>query len=272
MLFFIRYTKAEGDTALYTRLRNASGQYWNFNYLEWVNAVDEDADCRVYLTETQDNDAVEALYSGEGTSPQGGPWIEEVVRVSDGRVIGYDNSVAPIESIQLTLKQLLYSYVGDANNVFSKLCGSFVGVIDFYVTSYSDFAANQGAPNGTLVCTLASTGVMSNVTNIATSGDVLYFKLSETPTSFEALANITVNIYNDSNKGNIRVYVPLGAQLVSADYVYYPTTQGGLLVYENGALVQFAETAYGRAIGLIPSIDWDRITQPVVLTTTSVIE
>jgi hypothetical protein len=113
---------------------------------------------------------------------------------------------------------------------------------------------------------------MSNVTNIDTSGDMLYFKLSETPTQFDALSDVVVNIYNNSNKGNIRVYVPNGAELVTADYVYYPTSDGGLLVYENGNLIPFAETAYGKAIGMIPQINWERISQPVVLTTTSVID
>jgi hypothetical protein len=215
---------------------------------------------------------VESLYSASAAVPAGGPWVEEVVRASDGRVIGYDYISAPVESISLTLKQLLYSYVGDVGNLFSKISGSFVGQIDFYVASYTQFAASLGDPGGTRVCTLSSTGVMSNITDIGTSGDVLYFKLSETPTSFSALADIVVNIYSNSNKGNIRVYVPNGAQLVSADYVYYPTSDGGLLVYENSNLVQFAETAYGKAIGMIPQINWERISQPVVLTTTSVID
>jgi len=31
------------------------------------------------------------------------------------------------------------------------------------------------------------------------------------------------------------------------------------------------ETAYGKALGMIPQINWDRISQPVQLTTTAVI-
>jgi hypothetical protein len=270
MIFFIRYLEGQGGTALYTRLRNAAGYFWDFGYLGWTDT--EANSCKLYLAESDDGDSVESLYSAEGSVPAGGPWIEEVVRASDGRVIGYDYVTAAVENVALTLKQLLYSYVGDAANVFSKISGSFIGQVNFYAASYADFAASPADPGGTLVCTLSSTGVMSNTTNIATDGDVLYFKLSETPTAFEALADTVINIYSDANKGNVRVYVPNGAQLVAADYVYYPTSQGGLLVYENGNIVQFAETAWGKAIGMIPNINWERISQPVVLTTTSVID
>ena len=271
MIFFIRYTKNLGSTAIYTRLRNDSGQYWDFSYLVWVND-DLTVRTRVYLTETQDADAVEALYSAEVSIPSGTRWVEETVLASTSRVIGYNYVVAPAETIALTLKQLLYAYVGSADNVFSKISGSFVGQIDFYVATYAAFSGSGADPGGTQVCTLASTGVMSNTTDIATDGNILYFKLSETPTAFEALSSVVVNIYNDSNKGNIRIYVPNDTALVSADYVYYPTANGGLMVYENGNLIPFAETAYGQAIGLIPSINWDRISQPVVLTTTSVLD
>jgi len=81
MLFFIRYIKGLGNAALYTRLRNGSGQYWDFGYLTWVD--NEAESTKIYLTETQDNDTVEALYSSTAAPPSGGPWIEEVAYHKD---------------------------------------------------------------------------------------------------------------------------------------------------------------------------------------------
>jgi hypothetical protein len=222
----------------------------------------------VYLIERDDNDSVDSLYSAPATLPAGGPWVEEVVVASTNRILGYDNTSVPIEETQLTLRQLLYGYAGDAENVFSKVCGSFVGTIDFYVCTYSEFENNMADPGGTRVCTLAATGVMSNISNIATNGEVLYMKFSN---DFNCLGNTVVNIYSAANTGNTRVYVPLGVQYVAGLGAYYPTTGSGLLVYENGALISLGETAYGKALGMIPQINWDRISQPVQLTTTAVV-
>jgi hypothetical protein len=105
---------------------------------------------------------------------------------------------------------------------------------------------------------------------MATNGDVLFIKFSTSP-AFNCLHDTTINIYNTVNKGNIRIYVPLGAQYVSSIGAYYPTTSSGLMLYENNNLINLGETAYGKALGMIPSINWDRISQPVQLTTTSII-
>lgn len=269
MLLFIRYLKnLDGD--IYARLRNASGQFWDFNALTWVSTLTNE--CKVWLPETQDDDLEESLYSSEASFPVGGPWIEEEVLSSTGRVIGYGTTASTVESTAITLRQILFGYIGNASNVFSKVTGSFVGSLDFYVCSYSDFANGMNDPaNSTRVCTLSSTGVMSNTTYIATSGDVLFMKLSSS-SAFTALVTAPViNIYNAVNKGNIRVYVPLGAQYVASIGAYYPTTEGGLQIYEGGNLINLGETAYGKALGMIPSIDWTRISQPMQLTTTAVI-
>jgi hypothetical protein len=263
MFLFIRYLK---NKSVYTRLRDASGNFWDFNSLTWGATLVPA--CKVFLTEMQDDDTIESLYSAEESLPAGGPWIEETVNSDTGRVIGYGDTTVPIESTQLTLRQLLFGYIGNASNVFSKVCGAFTGMIDFYVSSYSSFSNSMADPAGTRVCTLASTGVMSNISSIATDGEVLYMKFSS---SFSCRSAIVINIYNAVNKGNIRVYIPLGAAYVASLGAYYPTTSSGLLLYENGNLISLGETAYGKALGMIPIINWDRISQPVQLTTTAVI-
>lgn len=270
MVLFIRFTQGLGDDAIYTRLRNSTGYFWDFTNLAWI--VSETTDCRVWLSERDDGDSVESLYSAEATLPAGGPWVEEAILASSGRVIGYDNTSVPIESTQLTLKQLIFAYNGHAENVFSKVCGSFVGTIDFYVCSYAAFSAAPNDPAGAVrVCTLASTGVMSNTTNIATDGEVLFIKLSSSPAFSALVSPPVINIYSAANTGSTRVYVPLNVEYVATIGAYYPTSDGGLLIYENGNLVRLGETAYGKALATIPNIDWTRISQPVQLTTTSVI-
>jgi len=266
MLLFIRYTEGLGDTGVYTRLRDSSGNYWNFTALTWDAAVT--TPCKVFLYETQDAD--DSLYSNTATIPAGGPWIEETVLNASGRVIGYDTTTGVVDSEALNLKQSLFGYIGNALNVFSKVQGSFVGTLDFYVCTFANFSANMANPTATQICSLSSASVMTNVTNIATSGEVLFFKFS-TSVAFSCLADTIVNIYNDANKGNIRCYVPVGAQYVAAVGAYYPTLDSGLLVYEGGNLISFGETAYGKSLAMIPGIDWTRISQPVQLTTTTVV-
>jgi hypothetical protein len=268
MVLFIRYTKSLGDSAIYTRLRNATGQFWDFVAAAWVNSLV--ADCKVFLLESvfPDDVSQDALYSATASIPNGGPWVEETVLVSSGKVIGYDNTEGVTDSETLNLKQSLLAYVGDADNVFSIVAGSFTGLINFYACSLADFSANMADPaNATLVCTLGPTGVMTNVADIATSGEVLFFRLE----TFNCLADLTVNIYAAAIYGNVRVYVPLGAQTIATAYVYYPTADASLLVYEGSNLITFSESAYGKSLALIPTINWDMISQPVNLTTTQVI-
>jgi hypothetical protein len=230
------------------------------------------------LTEYTDGDAVDSLYSASATLPAGGPWVEETVLVSSNRVLGYDNTSVPIESTQLTLRQLVIAYVGNISNVFSKVCGSFVGTIDFYTCTYTEFSDDMEDPGGDFICKLNSSGVMLDETNTAyaadslpvVNGDVLYFTL---PSTFSCLTATTVNLYNAANTGSTRIYVPKDVGYVAALTAYYPTTASGLLVYENSQLqlISLGETAYGRAIGMIPSINWSNISQPVQLTTTAVV-
>jgi len=274
MLFYIRYTQGLGDAAIYTRLRNATGEFWDFTNEVWV-AV-ETTDCRTYLLERDDLDSTDSLYSAPATLPAGGPWVEEVILLSTARVLGYDDTSVPIESTQITLRQMLFGYIGDASNVFSKVCGSFVGTIDFYTCSYTAFADDMEDPGGTFICKLNSSGVMLDETDTAyaddslpvVDGDVLYFTL---PSTFSCLTATVVNLYNAANTGSIRIYVAKDLGYVAVITAYYPTTESGLLVYENSQLISLGETAYGKAIGMIPNINWTNISQPVQLTTTTVV-
>ena len=275
MIFYIRYTQGLGDAAIYTRLRNDEGEFWDFTNLVWV--VYETVDCQISLLEHDDGDSVDSLYSAPASLPAGGPWVEETVLASNNRVLGYDNTSVAVEDTQLTLKQSLYAYIGSTSNIFSKIAGSFVGTLDFYTCSYDSFAANMADPTSTFICKLNASGQMLDIANVVTTtpvnvtGEVLFFKFSSAPTSFNCLTATVVNLFNYVNKGNTRIYVPLGAAYVATLGAYYPTTDSGLLVYENAQLISLGETAYGKALGMIPSINWDRISQPVQLTTTAVI-
>ena len=267
MLLFIRYTKSLGDTAIYARLRNATGQYWDFLTGTWSATLT--SNCKAFLTEYLDTDPYDSYYSATvNIWPVGGPWVEEGVIDATGRVIGVNTTTSLVDSATLNLQQDLFGYVGHASNIFSVVAGSFTGVIDFYSTSFANWSAAPNNPIGDRVCTLSSTGIMSNVADIALSNDVLYFKL---PATFTCLADLTVNVYSYANKSNVRVYVPLGVQTITADYVYYPLVSSGLLVYEGGNLISFGETAYGKSLALIPTINWDRISQPISITETAIV-
>lgn len=276
MILFIRYTSGLGDSEIYTRLRDATGQFWNFTELTWAGSLTED--CKVYLTEssTDDLDPVDSYYSKTADLPAGGPWVEETVLNSTGKVIGYGNTEQITDSQTLNLKQTLFAYPGHVSNLFSKVSGSYVGTVDFYCTSYTDFSNNMTDPGGDFICSLSAAGIMLDqfgaeypVDSLpVVSGEVLYFKYS---TSFQCLLNTTINIFNYINKGSIRVYIPKDLNYNDVIVSYYPTSGGGLLVYQNGNLIHISESMYGRAIAMIPSINWDNISQPVQLTTTAVI-
>jgi len=90
MLFFVRTTKGLGDSTVYARLKNVSGEYWDFSALSWV-AV-ENANCKVLLLEYADSDILESLYMTDAPIPPGGPWIEEAVDGA-GSVIAFDDKV-----------------------------------------------------------------------------------------------------------------------------------------------------------------------------------
>lgn len=90
MLLSIRYTKNAGNAAIYARIRNAIGQFWDFTGLAWVSP--ETVNCRIYFTERADADLAESLFLVDATLPANGPWISEAVRVDTGSVLGNDTT------------------------------------------------------------------------------------------------------------------------------------------------------------------------------------
>jgi hypothetical protein len=91
MRFFVRTTKGLGDATVYARLRNSSGQYWDFVALSWVTTIN--ANCKLLLLEYADADTLESLYMSSAPVPAGGPWIQEAVNDSTNQVYGSDDSV-----------------------------------------------------------------------------------------------------------------------------------------------------------------------------------
>ncbi len=90
MIVHIRDTSAQGGAAIYARLRNATGQYWDFTGLSWLTNIT--ANCKTFLAEVADADPATSLYVGTITIPTGGPWIAEVVKESTSAVLGYDTT------------------------------------------------------------------------------------------------------------------------------------------------------------------------------------
>ena len=91
MRFFIRTTKGLGNATVYARLRNSSGEFWDFVGLAWVTPIT--ANCKLFLPEYADNDTLESIYMGSASIPAGGPWIQEAVNDSTDSVYGADDTV-----------------------------------------------------------------------------------------------------------------------------------------------------------------------------------
>lgn len=92
MKFFVRTTKGLGNATVYARLRDASGQYWDFIGGVWD--ASETANTKLFLTEYPDGDDLESLYMASSTSlPTGGPFLEEAVDSTDDSVIAIDDYV-----------------------------------------------------------------------------------------------------------------------------------------------------------------------------------
>ena len=91
MLFFVRYTKGLGDSAIYTRLKDEDNNFWDFVNLVWVTPIVPT--CRLFMAQHDDGDPYEDCYMVVGDIPHGGPFIEEAVNDATGEVIAYDDDV-----------------------------------------------------------------------------------------------------------------------------------------------------------------------------------
>jgi len=90
MTAYIRYTKNLGNSAIYIRLRNHTGQFWDFVGLLWITT--EISDCRIFLNEKADSDPTESLYVNNLVIPIDEFYVQEAVLVSTGEVVGIDTT------------------------------------------------------------------------------------------------------------------------------------------------------------------------------------
>jgi hypothetical protein len=89
MIAFVRYTTGLGDAAIYSRLRNATGQFWDFVALSWGVIG---ADCKQFLTEYADSDPTTSYYAKEIVVPSATILCIEVVVDSTSLVLGYEST------------------------------------------------------------------------------------------------------------------------------------------------------------------------------------
>lgn len=86
----VRYLQGQGNAALYVRLRDGAGLYYDFVNGTW-EAVDA-ADNRTFLTEVDDASAIESRYSVTVSLPEvNAPTVLEYVRVADSMVIAEES-------------------------------------------------------------------------------------------------------------------------------------------------------------------------------------
>lgn len=159
----------------------------------------------------------------------------------------------------------LFKYLGSSSNVFSKISGSFVGSINFYIVDMTTFLSNSTTPFlSNLICTLGSNGVMSNTSGLVTNGDLLFFTLI----GFEALEDIIINYYNFTVNSNTSLFIPKGLKTVTTSIPYYPTISGTLLtkIGTGTDVAPLADNFINKNIANMSNINWDRISSPTVVT------
>lgn len=90
MIAFVRYTAGLGNSALHARLRNATGQFYDFTNKNWQAGAD--ADSKQNLTEYADSDPTTSYYSKEILVPGTGIYSIEIVEDATSTVIGYEST------------------------------------------------------------------------------------------------------------------------------------------------------------------------------------
>lgn len=89
MIAFVRYTSGLGNAALYARLRNATGQFWDFVALTWGVIG---TDCKQFLTEYADSDPTTSYYSKAIVVPSDAIYCIEIVVDATNLVLGYEST------------------------------------------------------------------------------------------------------------------------------------------------------------------------------------
>jgi len=90
MIAFVRYTSGLGNSAIHARLRNATGQFYDFTNKNWQAGAD--ADTKQNLTEYADSDPTTSYYAKEILVPGTGIYSVEVVLDSTSLVLGYEST------------------------------------------------------------------------------------------------------------------------------------------------------------------------------------
>lgn len=127
----VRYLQGQGNAALYVRLRNGAGEYYDFVSGLWD--LEELTDNRVFLTEVDDASSVESRYNATVTLPEvNATTVLEYVRMADAMVLAEEGlparsavAVGPAGGTALAsvaaLKEYLESKVTTDDNLFARL-------------------------------------------------------------------------------------------------------------------------------------------------------
>lgn len=113
----VRYLQGQGNAALYVRLRDAAGLYYNFISGTW-DATDT-ANCRVFLVEVDDASSVESRYQVTLNLPEvNATTVLEYVRLADSMVLAEETlparsavTVGPTGGTALTSVANLKAYL-----------------------------------------------------------------------------------------------------------------------------------------------------------------
>jgi hypothetical protein len=171
MIAFVRYTVGLGNAALYARIRNEIGEFWDFVGLEWVTPIT--ADCKQFLTEYADSDPATSYFSKEIFVPFNGVFCIEIVVDSTSLVIGYESTrdagadVPETGLVVADASNSIISFKTDLPSTTDNYCsGSFVKFITGALINQVKKIASPGY-GGTSKLMLVTAGF----TEIPTAGD-----------------------------------------------------------------------------------------------------
>jgi hypothetical protein len=170
MIAFVRYTTGLGDAALYARIRNATGQFWDFVALSWGVIG---TDCKAFLAEYADSDPATSYFAAEIVVPFNGVFCIEIVVDSTSLVIGYESTkdaAADVPETGLVVADAsnsIISFKTDLPSTTDNYCsGSFVKFIAGALINQVKKIATPGY-GGTSKMMLVTDGF----TEIPTAGD-----------------------------------------------------------------------------------------------------
>jgi len=168
MIAFVRYTSGLGDAALYARIRNATGQFWDFVALSWGVIG---TDCKAFLTEYADSDPSTSYYAAEIIVPFNGVFCIEIVVDSTSLVLGYESTrdagvdVPETGLVATDASNSIISFKTDLPSTTDDYCvPNFVKFIDGALINQTRKIAGYGGTSKLMLVT-------SGFTEIPTVGD-----------------------------------------------------------------------------------------------------